>query len=133
MKANFASIRSCLGLVRRSKIDTNAGWSIAENTVCAVRSLGLETSLMRYLPLVMARGPLLAELVRDAYQDPRRRRLCACCGAPMLIRPDRTEQTVRCPACSRLQHVTLREEAPWRLTAASAEALRRTASWLRRV
>jgi hypothetical protein len=51
----------------------------------------------------------------------------------MLIKPDRIEQTVRCPACARLQRVTAHEEDPWRLTAASAEALRRTASWLRRL
>jgi hypothetical protein len=88
---------------------------------------------MKYLPLVMTRGPLLAQLIRDAYQDPRRHRLCGCCGARMLIKPDRPEQTVRCPACSRLQRVTVSEEAPWRLTATSAEALRRTARWVRHV
>jgi hypothetical protein len=88
---------------------------------------------MKYLPLVLTRGPLLTQVIREASQDPRRYRLCGCCGARMLIKPDRIEQTVRCPACARLQRVTVREEDPWRLTAASAEALRRTASWLRRL
>ncbi len=86
---------------------------------------------MKYLPLVMARGPLLAQVIRNSYQDPRRHSLCGCCGSRMLIRPDVPDQTVRCPACSRLQRVTVRDEAPWRLTAASAEALRRTARWAR--
>jgi hypothetical protein len=86
---------------------------------------------MKYLPLVMTRGPLLAQAIRDAYQDPRRHRPCDCCGARMLIRPDRSDQTVCCPGCSRLQRITVAEEAPWRLTATSAEALRRTRRWLR--
>ena len=86
---------------------------------------------MKYLPLAMTRGPLLAQLIRDASKDPRRHGLCGCCGARMPIKPDRSDQTVRCPACTRLQRVTVAEEAPWRLTAASAEALRRTARWLR--
>jgi hypothetical protein len=51
----------------------------------------------------------------------------------MLIKPDRSDQTVRCPGCSRLQRVTVGEEVPWRLTPASAEALRRTARWVRRL
>jgi hypothetical protein len=88
---------------------------------------------MKYLPLVMTRGPLLAQLIRDAHQDPRRHSLCGCCGARMLIKPDRSDQTVRCPGCSRLQRVTVGEEVPWRLTPASAEALRRTARWVRRL
>jgi hypothetical protein len=88
---------------------------------------------MKYLPLVMTRGPLLAEAIRGAAQDPRRRSLCGCCGARMLVRPERPDQTVRCPGCARLQRVTPQEEAPWRLTPASAEALRRTRSWVRRV
>ena len=88
---------------------------------------------MRCLPLVMTRGPLLAQVIRDSYQDPRRHSLCSCCGARMLIKPDRTDQTVRCPGCARLQRVAAHEETPWRLSAASAEALRRTKSWLRRL
>jgi phage FluMu protein Com len=88
---------------------------------------------MRCLPLVMAKGALLAEAIRDSYQDPHRHSLCASCGSRMLIAPDRAEQTVRCPGCARLQRVTLHEETPWRLSAASAEALRRTKSWLRRL
>ena len=49
----------------------------------------------------------------------------------MQIKPDLSDQTVRCPGCSRLQRVTLSEEVPWRLTAAAAEALRQTARWAR--
>jgi hypothetical protein len=88
---------------------------------------------MRYVPLVLARGPLLAQVMRDASQDRRRHSLCACCGARILIEPERLEQTVRCSACARWQRVVVREETPWHLTAASAEALRRTRSWLRRL
>jgi hypothetical protein len=51
----------------------------------------------------------------------------------MLIDPDKTEQTVRCQSCARWQRVTVTEEAAWHLTPASAEALRRTRSWLRRL
>jgi hypothetical protein len=51
----------------------------------------------------------------------------------MLIKPDRADQTVRCPGCARWQRVTVREEIPWRLSAAAAERLRRTASWVRRL
>ena len=86
---------------------------------------------MKCLPLALTQGPLLAQLIRDADQDPRRRALCDCCGARMMIKLDRPEQTVRCPACTRLQRVTVREETPWRLTATSAAALRRTKTWLR--
>jgi len=49
----------------------------------------------------------------------------------MVITPDRSEQMVRCPACLRIQRVTEHGEVPWRLTPASAEALRRTKSWMR--
>ena len=88
---------------------------------------------MKYLPLVSVRGALLAAAIRDSYQDPRRLCLCTCCGSRMLIKPDLPDQTVRCPACSRLQRVTVSEEAPWRLTATAAEALRQTARWARRL
>jgi hypothetical protein len=88
---------------------------------------------MRGLPFALTSGPLLAEVIRAASDDPLRRRLCACCGARMPIEPDRGEQTVRCPACTRWQRVTVEEEVPWRLTSASAEALRQTARWLRRL
>jgi hypothetical protein len=88
---------------------------------------------MRYVPLVLARGQLLAQVMRDASRDPRRHTLCACCGARMPIEPERLEQTARCPACARWQRVVVHEEAPWRLTAAAAEALRRTRSWVRRL
>jgi hypothetical protein len=86
---------------------------------------------MKYLPLVMTRGPLLAQLICEAWQDPRRYRACGCCGARMMILPDRPEQMTRCPACLRLQRVSEDREVPWRLTPTSAEALRRTKSWLR--
>lgn len=88
---------------------------------------------MKYLPLVMTRGPLLAEVIRGVAQDPRSRALCSCCGARMLISPGRADQTVRCPGCARLQRVTAESETPWRLTPSAAEALRRTRSWLRRL
>jgi hypothetical protein len=86
---------------------------------------------MKYLPLVMARGPLLAQIIRESSQDPRRFTACACCGARMSIAPDRSEQTTRCPACLRTQRVTEQREVPWRLTPTSAEALRRTKAWIR--
>jgi hypothetical protein len=88
---------------------------------------------MKYLPLVMTRGPLLAQAIREAQQDPRRYSLCGCCGTRMLVKPDRSEQMVRCPGCLRLQRVTVSEEVPWRLTPTSAEALRRTGRWARRL
>jgi hypothetical protein len=88
---------------------------------------------MRCLPFIMTRGPLFSQIIREARQDPRRNRLCNCCGARMLIEPDRTDQTVRCPACARWQRVTVVEEPVWRLSASSAEALRRTRSWVRRL
>ncbi|MGA3398656.1 MAG: hypothetical protein ABSC95_05510 [Acetobacteraceae bacterium] len=86
---------------------------------------------MKYLPLVMTRGLLLAQLVRESSQDPRRYRSCGCCGARMAITPDRSEQMARCPGCLRVQRVAEDGEDPWRLTPASAEALRRTKSWVR--
>jgi hypothetical protein len=88
---------------------------------------------MKYLPLAMARGPLLGQVIRDLHKDPRRQTLCACCGARMLIKPELLEQTVRCPGCARWQRVMQREETPWHLTAGAAEALRRTRSWIRRL
>jgi hypothetical protein len=88
---------------------------------------------MKYLPLAMTQGPLLSQLVRDLHKDPRRQTLCSCCGARMLIKPELVDQKVRCPGCARWQRVTLSEEPRWHLTAASAEALRRTRSWLRRL
>ncbi len=88
---------------------------------------------MKCLPLVMTRGALLAQAIRDSYQDPRRHSLCSSCGSRMLIIPDRADQTVRCPGCARWQRVTVHEETPWRLSTASAEALRQTRSWLRRL
>ena len=86
---------------------------------------------MKYLPLVVTRGPLLAQLMLESSQDQQRYRACGCCGARMAIAPDRSEQMTRCPACLRRQRVTEHGEVPWRLTPASAEALRRTKSWVR--
>jgi hypothetical protein len=86
---------------------------------------------MRGLPFAMVSGPLFAQVVREANKDPRRTTLCSCCGGRMPIQPDRIEQKVRCPICSRWQPVMLTEEQPWRLSAASAEALRKTRRWLR--
>jgi hypothetical protein len=86
---------------------------------------------MRYLPIALVRGPMLTQLVHDAAQDPRRRRLCDCCGARVVLTSARLDQPVRCPACLRLQTRTEKEETPWRLSAAAAEALRRTKSWPR--
>jgi len=88
---------------------------------------------MRGIPFALARGALFAQIIRAASEDPRRHSLCRCCGTRMQIQPDRLEQTVRCPGCSRWQRVTVCEEAPWRLSAASVEALRRTRSWVRRL
>lgn len=86
---------------------------------------------MRYLPLVLTRGPMLSQLVSEAAQDPRRRRLCGCCGARVVLTSARPDQAVRCPGCLHLQSAKDPGEAPWRLSAASAEALRRTKSWPR--
>jgi hypothetical protein len=86
---------------------------------------------MKCLPLAMTRGALLAQVIHDSSQDPRRYRACGCCGARMVIASDRSEQIARCPACLRVQRVTEDGDAPWHLTPASAEALRRTKSWVR--
>lgn len=88
---------------------------------------------MRCLPFAMVSGPLFAEVVREASADARRTRVCNCCGARIPIHPDKGEQTMRCPTCARWQQLTVGEEAPWRLSAASAEALRQTCRWLRRL
>jgi hypothetical protein len=86
---------------------------------------------MRCLPFTMTGGALLTQVVREAHQNPNRSSPCACCGARIRIKPDRADQTVRCASCLRVQRVSADEETPWRLTAASAEALRRTRSWVR--
>ena len=87
---------------------------------------------MKYLPLVLTRGRLLSQVIREAHQDPRRHAMCNCCGGRIYIEPTRPDVPVRCPACLRVQRVEPERESPWRLTAASAEALRRTKSWARR-
>lgn len=86
---------------------------------------------MKYVPVFIARGPMLAQLVRNSAQDPRQRRLCSCCGARVVLTSARADQVVRCPDCQRANAVAERGDTPWRLTTASAEALRRTKSWAR--
>ena len=86
---------------------------------------------MKGLPFAVTCGPLLAQAIREAARDPRRQSTCSCCGARIQIKPDHGDQTVRCDACLRVQRVVIAEELPWRLTAASAEALRRTGRWAR--
>jgi len=86
---------------------------------------------MRYLPIALVRGPMLTQLVREAAQDPRQRRLCGCCGARVVLTSARPDQPVRCPACLRLQTKPEQSDTPWRLSATAAEALRRTKSWPR--
>jgi hypothetical protein len=86
---------------------------------------------MRGLPFAMVSGALFAQVVREANADPRRTTVCNCCGARMPIQPDRAEQSIRCPTCTRWQSVATSEETPWHLSATSAEALRRTRRWLR--
>lgn len=86
---------------------------------------------MRYLPLVLARGALLSQVIRESHQDPRRHDLCGFCGARIHLDPARRDAPIRCSGCLRLQRVTDCAEVPWRLTATSAEALRRTKSWVR--
>lgn len=88
---------------------------------------------MRYLPLVMTRGPLLAEAIRGATQGARSANLCGWCGSRLHTAREGHDQTVQCPGCARLQRLTAQEETPWRLTPSAAEALRRTRSWLRRL
>ncbi len=86
---------------------------------------------MRCLPFALVRGPLLGGITREARQDTQRNRGCSSCGEQIPVQRDRPDQTVRCPACARWQRITVTEEPPWRLTAASAEAIRRTRRWLR--
>lgn len=86
---------------------------------------------MRYLPLAFTGGSLLSQVIREAQQDPRRQGLCACCGARIYVRRDRPDAEIRCSACLRVQPTDTGPEIPWRLTATSAEALRRIKSWPR--
>lgn len=88
---------------------------------------------MKFLPLVMTRGPLLAEVMRGAAASARRSAPCGWCGTPMPLREAAGQQTVRCPSCARSQQVCSQEEEPWRLATDSVEALRRTRTWLRRL
>jgi tRNA(Ile2) C34 agmatinyltransferase TiaS len=86
---------------------------------------------MRFLPLAMTMGSLLAEAIRDASQGPRRKALCGYCGARIPVIPGRTQQKVRCPGCARWQLISNEEEAPWRLSPGAIEALRRARAWPR--
>lgn len=86
---------------------------------------------MRCLPLALTGGSLLSQVIREAQKDPRRQGLCTCCGARIPIKRERPGAEVRCPACLRLQPADAIAEKPWRLTAASADALRLIKSWPR--
>jgi tRNA(Ile2) C34 agmatinyltransferase TiaS len=83
---------------------------------------------MKYLPLIMTRGPLLAEAMRSSASVGHH--LCGYCGARM---PTARQQTVQCPACLRRQRIEAQEETPWRLTPSAADALRLSRTWLRRL
>lgn len=86
---------------------------------------------MKFLPFPVIHRSELARAIRAAAQDPQRRALCDTCGGRVPIRPELAEQTVRCPHCWRWQHVIADTPAPWRLSAASVLALRRTRRWAR--
>ncbi|HVZ10731.1 hypothetical protein [Rhodopila sp.] len=88
---------------------------------------------MKYLPLAMTRGVLLAEAIRGSVAGAPASGLCGWCGSAIPAGLARAGRIVRCPGCARRQAVPAVEEVPWRLDAASAEALRRTRTWLRRV
>lgn len=88
---------------------------------------------MKFLPLAMTKGPLLAEAIRAATPAGRAHGLCGYCGERLMLASDLPRQTVRCPSCMRRQDVCLEEEKPWRLTPGAAEALRRSRTWLRRL
>jgi hypothetical protein len=86
---------------------------------------------MRFLPLAMTQGPLLAEAVRDAAGGSRRIDPCGWCGTRLHGGRTGAGQSVRCAVCLRVQPVMVHDDTPWRLTPAAAEALRRTRTWLR--
>ncbi len=86
---------------------------------------------MKYLPIGRIRAPLLAEVIQAAADDPRGRIVCGWCGTRVRVGPAGRE--TRCPGCARQQSVADADERPWRLDPASAEALRRTRQWLRRL
>ncbi|MBS0639405.1 MAG: hypothetical protein U1E70_17630 [Acetobacteraceae bacterium] len=88
---------------------------------------------MKFLPLVMTRGPLLAEVMRGAAGAARHSAPCGWCGTPIPLRQAGRQQTARCPSCARSQQISSQEEEPWRLAPGSVEALRRTRTWLRRL
>jgi predicted amidophosphoribosyltransferase len=83
---------------------------------------------MKYLPLIMTRGPLLAEAMRSSISG--NHHLCGYCGTRI---PAARQQPVQCPACLRRQRIDVQEDTPWRLTPNAAEALRRSRAWLRRL
>jgi hypothetical protein len=87
---------------------------------------------MKYLPLVMTRGPLLAEAMQaTALGD--HAILCGYCGARTVSASASRRQRVQCPGCLRRLHIEAPEETPWRLTPLAADALRRSRTWLRRL
>jgi hypothetical protein len=88
---------------------------------------------MRYLPLIMARGPLLAEAMRFAVATDRPHPLCGYCGTQIPAAAAHRQKKAQCPACLRRQTIDVPEETPWRLTPNAAEALRRSRTWLRRL
>ena len=87
---------------------------------------------MKYLPLIISRGPLLAEAVRFANGAGRPHALCGYCGS-QIPASVANRQIAQCPACLRRQRIDVPEETPWRLTPNAAEALRRSRTWLRRL
>ena len=88
---------------------------------------------MRYLPLAMTQGALLAEAIRGAACGSRMADPCGWCGTRLRVGRPGDGQTVRCPGCLRVQPAMTQEDTPWRLTPGAAEALRRTRTWLRAV
>lgn len=88
---------------------------------------------MKYLPLAMTKGPLLAEAIRSAVRGASRSGLCGWCGTAIPAVGAKRGRAAQCPGCARFQDTMVAEDPPWRLTPASAEALRRTRTWLRRL
>lgn len=88
---------------------------------------------MRYLPIARIRTPLLSEVLQGAADDRRGRTVCGWCGTRAPIKAGPSGPEARCPCCARPQRIADEDERPWRLDPASAEALRRTRQWLRRL
>jgi DNA-directed RNA polymerase subunit RPC12/RpoP len=90
-----------------------------------------EKGPMRPLPFVFACQSELTRAAQAAAEDAGRRILCVVCGGRILIRPEKPEQTVRCPHCWRRQRVTREQAPPWRLSETAMLALRQTRRWPR--